>query len=188
MDDKFCGYSQNKNINWSIIKPYAIANINNSAIKVTSIKLPEKKISFKPASTNLSFDCKLMQSNIKENSLRYLIQSQKENLRLQPSISWASTDSENLSDATFRFKAAVSDSKDLFKIYRVLTDNSEKYIGQMSCLDVNEGEFIINWDGDLTEANISTTNFNRSSNNFNISHQFSLIKESFKHKTDNSFM
>ena len=176
-----------QNVNFNIVKPMGTDVISQAGIRVRPKNTKSRVFSFKPASTNLSFDCKLMQSNIKENSLRYLIQSQKENLRLQPSISWTSTDSENLSDATFRFKAAVSDSKDLFKIYRVLTDNSEKYIGQMSCLDVNEGEFIINWDGDLTEANISTTNFNRSSNNFNISHQFSLIKESFKHKTDNSF-
>lgn len=169
------------------LKTESIINFPNASVKITAKKTSGNTKYFGPSAALSYFDCKLMQSNIAENSLRHLIQCQKVSSRLLPNIEWTSTDAEDISDATFRFRGTTSGYKQIFKIYRVLNTTVEKYVGQMTCLDVKKGEFVINWDGDLSDANITSSNFNRSSNNFCISHGFSLNKKLFSKEINNSF-
>lgn len=169
------------------LKTESIINFANASVAITAKKTSGNTKYFGPSAALSYFDCKLMQSNIAENSLRHLVQCQKTPSRLLPNIEWTSTDAEDISDATFRFRGTTSGYKQIFKIYRVLNTTVEKYVGQMTCLDVKKGEFFINWDGDLSDANITSSNFNRSSNNFCISHGFSLNKKLFSKKINNSF-
>lgn len=169
------------------LKTESIAHVPNASVEMIAKKISGNTKYFGPSAALSYFDCKLMQSNIAENSLRHLVQCQKASSRLLPNIEWTSTDAEDISDATFRFRGTTSGYKEIFKIYRVLNTTVEKYVGQMTCPDVKKGEFVINWDGDLSDANIASSNFNRSSNNFCISHGFSLNKKLFSKEINNSF-
>lgn len=161
--------------------------LGETAIAVSKKKFQNNVFYYQPNESISYFDCKLMQSNIKENSLLYIAQCKKFNNRSVPSIEWTSTDGQDISDATFRFRPDTVNLKHVFKIYRVLLNNSEKYVGQMTCLDVHKGEFIINWDGDLSNANITANNFDRSSYNFSVSQAFSASQTNFKNNLSNSF-
>lgn len=170
-----------------LIKPQSVKNFADTSVVITANKVASNINHFRPKASVPYFDCKLIQSNIAENSLRYIAQCKKTQSKLPSNIEWTSTDGENISDATFRFRGTTSGGKDIFKIYRVLNTTAEKYVGQMTCLDAKEGEFFINWDGDLSDANISTSNFNRPSNKLSISHGFSLTKKLFNSEYANSF-